>query len=94
MPPRESLEALDVGENLDARVLLRVMLLPMASLDLHVEKKHLIAALSQALRDLLMLQVMQRDVSGRWNASLMYRLPWSEWCSIAPLGSRRQTAIS
>jgi hypothetical protein len=58
------------------------------------EKKLSIAALSQTLPDRLMLQTMPLSAISRWNCSLVYWLPWSEWCSNSFGLPRRQTAIS
>ena len=43
------------------------------------EKKLFIAALSQTLPDLLIEQVTPLSAMSRWNCSLVYWLPWSEW---------------
>jgi hypothetical protein len=46
------------------------------------------------LPDRLMLQTMPLSAISRWNWSLVYWLPWSEWCSNSFGLPRRQTAIS
>jgi hypothetical protein len=59
-----------------------------------VEKKLSIAALSQQLPRLLMLQTMPCAASSRWKSSLVYCDPWSEWCRTARGRPRLKTAIS
>jgi hypothetical protein len=54
------------------------------------EKKLSIAALSQTLPDQLIEQVTPLSAISRWNCSLIYWLPWSEWCSSASGFLRRQ----
>jgi hypothetical protein len=41
-----------------------------------------------------MLHTMPLSAISRWNCSLLYWLPWSEWCSKAFGLPRRQIAIS
>ena len=40
-------------------------------------------ALSQTLPDRLIEQATPLSAISRWNFSLVYWLPWSEWCSKA-----------
>src|SRR5690606_10830346 len=49
--------------------------------------------LSQTSPARLMLQVMPCSSSSLWKCSLVYGLPWSEWCSSATGLPRRHTAI-
>ena len=57
------------------------------------EKKLSIAALSQTLPDRLIEQLMPCSAIRRWNGSLVYWLPRSEWCITASGLPRRHTAI-
>jgi hypothetical protein len=56
-------------------------------------KKLSIAELSQTSPARLMLQVMPCSLSSSWKCSLVYWLPWSEWCNSSTGLPRRQTAI-
>src|SRR4029079_16068694 len=58
------------------------------------EKKLSIAALSQTLPDRLIEQTTPLSAISRWNCSLEYWLPRSEWCSSASGLPRRQIAIT
>ncbi len=53
-----------------------------------------IAALSKTFPDRLNEQATLLSIIGRWNCSLVYRLPWLEWFSSASGFPRRQIATT
>ena len=86
-------EALDVIEHVGLRVIARAIY-PRPDRSVFGEEKQLsIAALSQTLPDRLIEQVTPLSAISRWNCSLVYWLPWSEWCSSASGFPCRQIAI-
>jgi hypothetical protein len=79
VPARRIVKALDmIDTSAFAWLRIRYVFRPIRSVFID-EKKLSITALSQTLPDRLIEQVTPWSAINRWNCSLVYWLPWSEW---------------